>query len=69
MLCFPYFLVMPKASRNDQTSAEDVLVDFHPAAMVEAEATRESTSAVGGWNGKVDLVEPSGLFHPYRVVS
>ena len=68
-VCFPYFLVMPKASRNDQTWADEVLVNFHLAAMMEAEVARESTLAVGGWKGKVNLVEPSGLFHPYHVIS
>lgn len=48
MVYFPCFLV-PKASRNDQTSAGDVLAKFHLAAMMEAEMARESTSAVGGW--------------------
>lgn len=70
VVCFSYFLVMPKASRNDQTSSDDVLVNFHLAVMMEAKATWEhlSPSAVGDWKGKVIVVEPSGLFHLYCVM-
>lgn len=46
MLCFPYFLVMPKVSRNDQTSTDDVLVNFHLAAMMEAEVRAPRLSGV-----------------------
>lgn len=60
---------MSKASRNDQTSTDEVLVNFHLAAMVEAEEAHESTSAVGSRKGKVNSVRLSGLFHPYRVIS
>lgn len=54
---------MPKASRNYQTSADDVLVNFHLAVMIEM--AHESTLAVDGCEAKVDLVELSGLFYPY----
>lgn len=41
MVHFPCFLVVPKASRNDQTSADDVLAKFYLAAMMEAEMAHE----------------------------
>lgn len=56
---------MPKASRNYQTSTDDVLVNFHLAVMIETEMAHESTLAVDGCEAKVDLVELSGLFYPY----
>lgn len=70
VVCFSYFLVMPKASRNDQTSSDDVVFNVHLAVMMEAKAMWEhlSPSAVGDWKGKVNVVEPSGLFHLYCVM-
>jgi len=50
VVCSPYFyfLAMPKAAINEQTSADEVLVAFHLAAMMEAEVARERTLTVGG---------------------